>query len=65
MRAARASAFLRERAFVTPDDVKRMAEAVLPHRIILHAEARMNGLKTEDIVQDALQQTKVPVRLER
>lgn len=65
MRAARASAFLRERTFVTPDDVKAMAEAVLPHRIILHAEARMNGLKTEDIVQDALQQTKVPVRLER
>ncbi|WP_127532232.1 AAA family ATPase [Paenibacillus kobensis] len=65
MRAARASALLRERSFVTPDDVKRMAAAVLPHRIILQAEARMNGLKPDDIVQAAIQQTKVPVRLER
>jgi len=65
MRASRASALLRERAFVTPDDVKRMALAVLPHRIILQAEARMNGLKPDDIVLAAIQQTKVPVRLER
>ncbi|EFM12701.1 ATPase associated with various cellular activities AAA_3 [Paenibacillus curdlanolyticus YK9] len=65
MRAARASALLRERAFVTPDDVKRLARSVLPHRIIVHAEARMNGLRAEDIVEAAVQQTKVPVRLER
>ncbi|GFN30283.1 AAA family ATPase [Paenibacillus xylaniclasticus] len=65
MRAAKASALLRERSFVTPDDVKRMAEAVLPHRIIVQAEARMNGLKAEDIVQAAIHQTKVPVRMER
>ncbi|MWC27557.1 AAA family ATPase [Paenibacillus sp. MMS18-CY102] len=65
MRAARASALLRERTFVTPDDVKRLARKVLPHRIIVQAEARMNGLRAEDVVEAAVQQTKVPVRLER
>ncbi|GKU78246.1 MoxR family ATPase [Paenibacillus sp. L3-i20] len=64
-RAAKASAFLRERQYVTPDDVKMLAPFVLSHRILLRTEARMNGLHTDDIISQVIQNTKVPVRLER
>lgn len=64
-RAAKASAFLRERDYVTPDDVKSLAPYVLSHRLLLRTEARMNGLQSEDIIAQVLQSTKVPVRLER
>jgi MoxR-like ATPases len=64
-RAAKACAFLRHRQFVTPDDIKELAPFVLSHRLLLRTEARMNGVKAEDVVQDVIQGTKVPVRLER
>ncbi|MFF2093876.1 AAA family ATPase [Paenibacillus sp. NPDC058174] len=64
-RAAKASAYLQQRSFVTPDDIKQLAPYVLSHRLLLHMEARMNGLRAEDVVAVVLDQTKVPVRLER
>ncbi|RJX41236.1 MoxR family ATPase [Paenibacillus pinisoli] len=64
-RAAKAHAFLRQRDYVTPDDVKALASYVLSHRLLLRTEARMNGLRGEDIVGQIVQSTKVPVRLER
>ena len=64
-RAAKASAYLRQRSFVTPDDVKSLAPYVLCHRIVLRTEARMNGLKAESILQQIIESVKVPVRLER
>ncbi|MFF2886871.1 AAA family ATPase [Paenibacillus sp. NPDC057967] len=64
-KAAKAHAFLRQREYVTPDDVKALASYVLSHRLLLRTEARMNGLRGEDIVSQLVQSTKVPVRLER
>lgn len=64
-RAAKAAAYLQERSFVTPDDVKKLAVHVLSHRLLLHTEARMNGIKSADIVASVLERTRVPVRLER
>ncbi|MEK3882593.1 MoxR family ATPase [Paenibacillus sp. PL2-23] len=64
-RAAKASAYLQQREYVTPDDVKSLAPFILPHRLLLRTEARMNGLHAEDVVSQAIQSTKVPVRLER
>lgn len=64
-RAAKASAYLRERDYVTPDDVKSLAPYVLSHRLLLRTEARMNGVRAEDVMDQVLQSTKVPVRLER
>lgn len=64
-RAAKASAFLQQRSFVTPDDVKALAPHVLAHRLLLRTEARMNGLQAEDVIAEVVQSTKVPVRLER
>ncbi|RXZ77215.1 MoxR family ATPase [Paenibacillaceae bacterium] len=63
--AAKAHAFLNERDYIIPDDVKDLAVSVLAHRMLLHTEARMNGMTTGEVVEDVVQQMKVPVRLER
>ncbi|SEN06882.1 MoxR family ATPase [Paenibacillus sp. OV219] len=63
--AAKANAFLQERDYVIPDDVKQLASTVLAHRMILHTESRMNGLSTEDVVRAVVRDTQVPVRMER
>jgi len=64
-RAVRAYAYLQQRDFVTPDDVKLMVPYVLSHRLLLRTEARMNGMRAEDAIAAILHATKVPVRLER
>lgn len=53
-------ALLDGRDFVTPDDVKRVAPAVLAHRLVLTAEAEMEGYTPEKIVQRILEQVEVP-----
>ncbi|WP_219836250.1 MoxR family ATPase [Paenibacillus sp. R14(2021)] len=63
--AAKASAFLQERDYVIPDDIKQLASTVLAHRIILHTESRMNGMTTEQVVETVIRETHVPVRMER
>lgn len=52
--ASRAYAFLKRRHFVTPDDVKAIAPAVLRHRILLTYEAEAEGIKTDELVQKIL-----------
>lgn len=64
-RAAKASAYVKQRQFVTPDDVKELAPYVLAHRVLLRTEARMNGMRAEDVISQVIHNTKVPVRLER
>jgi MoxR-like ATPase len=58
--ASRASAWLAGRAFVTPDDVVRMAPPVLRHRLILRPEAELERYRPDDAVQAALQAVPVP-----
>ncbi|MFC4776738.1 AAA family ATPase [Paenibacillus sp. GCM10023252] len=64
-RAAKASAYLQGRQYVTPDDIKQLAPYVLSHRLLLHTESRMNGLRAEEVVNQVAESTKVPIRLER
>jgi MoxR-like ATPase len=61
LRVAKARALLRGRDFVAPEDVKAIAPAVLAHRLILAPEARSSGLDAEDLVQDVVEHTPVPV----
>jgi MoxR-like ATPase len=61
IRAARASAAIENRHFVTPDDVKSVAYAVLEHRLILTPEAELNRRSTTDVVRDVLAATSVPI----
>ena len=61
LRVAKASALADGRPFVTPDDVKAVAEAVLSHRLILAPEARSAGLAAADVIRDSVDKTPVPV----
>jgi MoxR-like ATPase len=61
LRVAKARALADGRGFVSPDDVKAVAEPVLAHRLILAPEARSAGLGGEDLVREALEHTPVPV----
>jgi MoxR-like ATPase len=58
--AARAFAAMSGRDFVTPDDVKTMAPAVLEHRLILRPEFEIEGLTVSEVIQQILQQVAVP-----
>jgi MoxR-like ATPase len=60
-RTSRALAAIRGRAFVTPDDVKDMAAAVLPHRLIIGSQVRLRGRDAKGIVEEILETTPVPV----
>lgn len=50
LQVAKATALLAGRDFVTPDDVKTVAPAVLAHRIQLTAEAEMDGMSVDRLV---------------
>lgn len=58
--AARANAALALRDYVTPDDVKAMAPAVLEHRLILRPEFEVEGLTVEEAVKKILASVPVP-----
>jgi MoxR-like ATPase len=58
--AARAHAFLRGRAFVTPDDVKAIAPDVLRHRILTTFEAEAEEVTSDDIVTRILAKVESP-----
>jgi MoxR-like ATPase len=60
-RAAQAAALVAGREFVLPDDVQRIAGAVLRHRVIVgrSADARRQGVS--EIVADIVEQVSVPV----
>jgi MoxR-like ATPase len=61
LRVAKARALAAGRSFVSPDDVKAVAEPVLAHRLIVAPEARSAGLAAEDLVREAIEKTPVPV----
>ncbi len=58
--AARAHAFLRGRAFVTPDDVKAIAPDVLRHRVLTTYEAEAEEVSSDDVVQRVLAKIETP-----
>ena len=59
-RAARAAAVLEGRDFVTPDDVKGIAPAVLRHRIALSPELEVEGRTADDVLAALLDRIRVP-----
>ncbi len=60
MNASKALAAMQGRDFVTPDDIKKVAPAVLRHRIILTPEREMEGLTTDKVVQQIIETIEVP-----
>jgi len=58
--ASRAFACLAGRDFVTPDDVKRTAGAVLAHRLVLRPEYEIEGLGVGEVLDGILKSAAVP-----
>ena len=61
LKMARAHAALDGREYIIPDDVKRFAESVLSHRIILQPEYWMSHQVTGEVIHDVLGKVPVPV----
>ena len=57
--ASKANAFLSNRDYVLPDDVKEIAHDVLNHRIILNYEAEAEGIKPELIIKNILEKVEI------
>ena len=57
---ARAWAWLSGRDFVTPDDVKALARPALRHRVRLRAEAEMDGVSADGVLDSVLATVPVP-----
>jgi MoxR-like ATPase len=60
IRAARAAAVMAGRAFVTPDDVRLLAPAVLRHRVSIAPELAVEGLDTDHAVHAAIEAVEAP-----
>jgi MoxR-like ATPase len=65
LRAARVGAAASGRTYVTPDDIKAMAQATLAHRVILRSDAEVQGRTASDVIARALQAVPVPRTLVR
>ena len=60
LKTSRAAAAMRGRDFVTPDDVKSIANLAIAHRLILKPEHQIKGVNTEDIIKEILRTVPVP-----
>ena len=58
--ASKAWAWLQERPFVTPDDVKALARPVLRHRVALRPEAELEGVSADGVLEGVLVAVPVP-----
>jgi MoxR-like ATPase len=60
LRAAQAYALVQGRDYVVPDDLKRLAEPVWAHRLLLHHATPGRAARPEEVVRSLLAQTEVP-----
>ena len=60
-RCCQANAFLEGRDFVLPDDVKRLAKVVLPHRIIIDNKTKYSGVSNFAVISEIVDNMKAPV----
>jgi MoxR-like ATPase len=57
---AKALAAIRGRDFTTPDDVRDISRPVLRHRLVLRAEAELDGATPDAVITDILESAEVP-----
>ncbi|MDL5140391.1 AAA family ATPase [Bacillus atrophaeus] len=62
MKAAQAYALMHNRDYVIPDDIQYLAPYSLPHRMILHSEAKFEGMQSEAVIREIISNAKVPVQ---
>ncbi len=61
MRMAQSVAALRGERFVTPDHMKRLAEPVLAHRVVVKPRSRVQGIDGARIVAESVERVEVPI----
>ncbi len=61
MKAAQAIALFDEQEFVTPENIQEIAVPVIAHRIVMDPQARFSGITAQNIVEDILKTTSVPI----
>jgi len=57
---AKAAAVMAGRDYVSPDEVKQNALPVLRHRVILHPDAQVDGVHTDDVLREIVNSIPVP-----
>ncbi len=57
---AKTHAFLRNRGYVTPEDVRAIGMDVMRHRILVTYEAEAEEITSEEIIKDVLNKIEVP-----
>ena len=62
LKACQAHALMNGRDFVTPEDVQKMAEPVLAHRLVLSPEARMRNMTPQRALASIIGSVQVPVK---
>jgi MoxR-like ATPase len=60
-RTGQALAAISGRDFVLPDDVKRMVQPVLGHRVIIRPESRLRKVTSASVLREIVEEVKVPV----
>ena len=60
LQASKAYALLQGRQFVTPEDIKYVTPSILHHRIVLTAEAEMEGYTPTKVTQRLIDKVEVP-----
>lgn len=60
LRVAQATAFIKGRDYVTPEDVKENVEAVYAHRVILSPLARSNNMSATEVIGDIIRLVAIP-----
>ncbi len=60
LHVAKARAAARGRTYATPDDVKALAQAMIPHRLLPTTEGRMRGLNPNEVVVEIIDTVPVP-----
>ncbi len=60
MRSSKALAAMSGRYFVIPEDIQQVGYAVLNHRIILNSERELEGMSTQDVIDNIISSIEIP-----
>lgn len=60
LKVSQAAALVDGREYVTPDDVKRLAPAVLRHRVVVAPELELEGVSADDALTTLIQRVEAP-----
>jgi len=63
LKASQAKALVDGHDYVAPEDVQKMAQPVLAHRLVLSPEARMRNMTGERVLQNLMNSVQVPVKI--